>query len=157
MSIFVVLVAVAILIVLALAFVAGRLLLKLSRLRKYQAARLAAQEQANLQAIKAQRERLNKSIQIIAQATHQQELSLTEASMRISVLLDNLDISAMVKEEFSAFYQLREKTEHIPILEAWQQLSRKEQNAFDVERLHHESTYSDFVMDAAKRILGRTF
>ena len=157
MSLLVVLIWGGALIVAALAGVAGYLLLKLYRLRKQQALRLAEQEQANIVALKSQRERLNKSIQIIAQAVHQDELSLTEASLRISVLLDNLDVSEGVREEFSAFYQLRERTEHIPILEAWQALSRKEQNDFDIERLRHESSFDEFVRDAAVRIRGRSF
>ena len=145
------------LIVLVLALIAGHLLYKVYRLKQRQARRLAEQEQANLSAQQAQRERLNKSIQIIAQAVQQQELSLTEASLRISVLLDNLDVGREVKDEFSAFYQLRGLTEHIPILDAWQQLSRKAQNDFDIERLNHEATYNDFVLDATKRIIGRHF
>lgn len=84
-------------------------------------------------------------------------MTLTEASIRIAGLLDSLDVQAEVKAEFSAFYQLREKTSHIPYLEAWQKLSNAEQKKFDLERLRHEATFNDFVMGAAKRIQGRDF
>lgn len=146
-----------VLVILALSIVAAGLVYKVYRQQKERQEKLKAQEAANQQAQREQREWLNKSIQILAQALHNDELTLTEASIRICGCLDSLDVQAVVKEEFSAFYQLREKTSHIPYLEAWKRLSRAEQNQFDIERLRHESTFNDFVMDAAKRIQGRIF
>jgi hypothetical protein len=104
------------------------------------------------------RQKINNSIQIIAEATLAgNDLTLTEASMRIAFLLDSLGVSDPVREEFSAFYQLRDVTAHIPFLDAWKQLSRKEQTRFDLQRMQHEATYGDFVLDAARRIRGREF
>lgn len=145
------------LIILVLAIVASCLVYRVYRQKKEQQEKLKALEEANQQAQREQREWFNKSIQILAQALHNDELTLTEASIRISGLLDALDVQSITKEEFSAFYQLREKTSHIPYLEAWQSLSKAEQNKLDVERLHHEEAFYDFVRDAAKRIQGRSF
>ena len=144
-------------IIVVLASIAGRLLYRVHAQKKEQEVKLQEQEQANQKAQREKREWINKSIQILAQAVHKDELTLTEASIRISGLLDTLDVQDEIKIEFSAFYQLREKTSHIPYLEAWQQLSSAEQNKFDVDRLRHEATFNDFVMDAAKRIQGRDF
>ena len=104
-----------------------------------------------------QRIRLNKSIQIIAQGIHDEQLSLTEGAIRISVLLDSMSVSESVQKEFSAFYQLSKATEDIPILEQWKQLSTKQKLKFDSQRERSEETYGDFVRDAAKRIIGREF
>jgi len=145
------------LIILVLSIIAGRLVYKVYRLQKTRAQQLKAQEEANQQAQREQRERTNKSIQILAHALHANELTLTEASIRISSLLDSLEVKEEVKTEFSAFYQLREKTSHIPYLEAWQKLSNAEQRKFDRERLQQEASFNDFVMDATKRIIGRDF
>lgn len=145
------------LIIIVLAVIAGRLVFQVYRKQKEREQKLKAQELANQQAQREQREWINKSIQILAQALHNQELTLTEASIRIAGLLDTLDVNGEVKTEFSAFYQLREKTSHIPYLQAWQNLSNAEQRKFDLERLNHEATFNDFVMDAAKRILGCDF
>ncbi len=145
------------LIILVLSTIAARLVYKVYCQQKERDAKLKALEEANQKAQREQREWLNKSIQILAQALHNDELTLTEACIRITGCLDSLDVQVAVKEEFSAFYQLREKTAHIPYLDAWKQLSRAEQNQFDVERLRHESAFNDFVMDAAKRIQGRVF
>jgi hypothetical protein len=150
-------VVVGILIIVALSIVAARLVYKVNCQQKERAAKLKAQEEANQHAQREQRAWLNKSIQILAQALHNDELTLTEASIRISGLLDSLDVKPAIREEFSAFYQLREKTSHIPYLDAWRKLSKAEQNKFDIERLHHESRFNDFVMDAARRIQGRMF
>ncbi len=144
-------------IILVLGGIAGHLVYKVYLQNKANAKRLKELDEANEKAQREQREWLNKSIQILAQAVHNDELTLTEASIRISGLLDSLDVHADVKTEFSAFYQLRDKTSHIPYLEAWQQLSSAEQNKFDLERLRHEASFNDFVMDAAKRIQGRNF
>lgn len=157
MSWLVVLAVAGVLIVVVMSIIAARLVYKVYRLQKEREEKLKALEEANLVAQRKQREWLNKSIQILAQASVNDELTLTEASIRISGLLDSLGVDEAVKKEFSAFYQLREKTNHIPYLEAWKKLSRAEQNQFDIERLRHESTFNDFVIDAATRIKGRTF
>ncbi len=157
MSLLAILSLIGALIILVLAIIAGRLVYKVMQLNKKRAQQLADIEAASRATQAQQRSHSNKSIQILAVALHNDELSLTEASMRIAFLLDQLEVSDGVKEEFSAFYQLRERTQHIPILQAWKDLSAKEQRVFDKERLQHESTFFEFVMDAAKRIQGREF
>lgn len=157
MSLLSLVIVLGVLIVLVLALIAGRLVYKVYRQQKGRAEKLKALELANQQAQHERREWINKSIQILAQALHRDELTLTEASIRISGLLDSLNVTDEVKTEFSAFYQLSEKTSHIPYLEAWQNLSNSEQRKFDLERLQHEATFHDFVKDAAQRILDRAF
>ncbi len=141
------------LIVVALAIVAGVLQYKVHKLK--QARR--AQEKALQAESDAQRERINKSIQVIAQAVGSDDITLTEASIRISVLLDSLGVGDDVREEFAAFYELKTATEHIPFLEAWQALSKKEKFHFDRERTTQEQFHEKSVLDAAKRIRGRNF
>lgn len=149
--------AVGLVIVAALAAVALYFWFKVYQQHKTRQEKLKALALANEQAQREQREWLNKSIQILAHALRQDELTLTEASIRIAGLLDSLDVSVEVKTEFSAFYQLREKTNHIPYLEAWRALPASEQRKLDMERLRHEASFNDFVMDAAQRIAGRNF
>jgi len=157
MSLLSILIILGALIILVLTIIASRLVYKVYLQKKDREVKLQALEAANQKSQIERREWVNKSIQILAQAVHKDELTLTEASIRISGLLDSLDVNADIKTEFSAFYQLREKTSHIPYLESWQNLSDAEQKKFDLERLRHESTFNDFVMDAAKRIQGRDF
>lgn len=144
---------VAALIVFALAVVAGYYLRKLNAAQKQQAQQLADLEQAAAD----QRQRVNDSIQIIARTLLDDGVGLTEASIRIRVLMDALQVEQGVREEFVAFYQVAEKTSHIPILQEWKKLPRKKQFQFEVEMAKIEAEYKDFVLDAAKRILGREF
>ncbi|WP_111640805.1 DUF2489 domain-containing protein [Marinimicrobium alkaliphilum] len=148
------LIILAVIIILALAGVAGWLHYKLHRQNQQHQ---AVQEQ-QAKAGREQRARVNQSIQILARAVgNDEELTLTEASIRISVLLDSLGVEDPVREEFSAFYQLTEATSHIPFLEGWKQLSRQEQVQYDRERETQETQYREFVLEAAERIQGRDF
>ena len=148
-----VLLLVAIVVVVVLTVVAGYYLWQLRLLNNKRAEQQRALEQAG----REQRERVNKSIQIIAQAITEDQMTLTEGAIRVRVLLDGLGVNEDVQEEFAAFYQLAKATEHIPILEGWKQLSTKKKLAFDSERERLESDYRDFVLDAAARIQGQVF
>lgn len=144
-------------IILVLSVIAIHLVYKVYRLNQSRIEKLNAQEKANLESQRTHRQWLNQSIQLLARGLDNNELSLTEASIRISGLLDALGADDQIKVEFSAFYQLKEKTQHIPYLQAWQNLTAAEQNKFDLERIQYEAMYQDFVLDAAKRIIGRHF
>lgn len=143
----------AILIVSVLSLVALYFLLELYNLKKSQ----RKQIDESLIKHEQQRSEANKSIQVLAGAVGRNELTLTEASIRIGGLLDALNVSENVKSDYAGFYQLREATAHIPILAGWKALSVKEKHQFTLERTRCESLYGDFVIDAAKRIEGVTF
>lgn len=153
MTLLVVLVVLAVLIVLALAVYAGYLLLQVKKLRRKQQ---LAQEELDKQ-INQKRQEDNSSIQILAEGLKQDQLSLTEASIRIRGLLEILAVDDSIRQEFSAFYQLADATAHIPILAEWKKLSRKQQVAFDLERDRAEQQQKEFVLSAANRIIGRSF
>lgn len=147
------LLAIAVVIITVLAVIAARLQYRVYKLKRDQKERQAIQTRD----ASAQRERVNRSIQIIAKAVGRDDITLTEASIRISVLLDSLGVEEPVREEFSAFYQLAEANSHIPILEEWRKLTPKQQFALDQQRLREEAHYQEFILDAAQRILGRAF
>lgn len=146
-------VVIAALIIVLLSGTALYYLIRLYKLRQHQQQALQALNERG----EAQRQRVNNSIQVLAKAVGSEDLTLTEASIRISVLLDGLSVDGEIKEEFSAFYQLREATSHIPILEAWKQLDKKEKRRLSREREQLETQHSEFVLDAARRIAGRQF
>jgi len=148
-----ILTVVAVLIIVVLAAIAGVMqykVVQLNRTRKEAEAQRDADKTA-------QRGRINKSIQVIAQSVGTDDITLTEASIRISVLLDSLSVEDAVREEFSAFYELAESTGHIPILDAWKKLPTKEKLKYDRERTTQEQFHEKNVLDAAKRIRGRDF
>ena len=141
------------LIIAVLTVVAGYYLWLLHR----QNQRIKQFEQEQQQLVEAKRLQVNKSIQRLAEGACDSQLSLTEAAIRISVLLDSLSVAEEVRQEFTAFYLLAEKTAHIPILDEWKKLSTKEKLKFDEQRQALEKEFGDFVVDAAKRIVGKTF
>ena len=144
---------IAALVIVVLSAIATYYVLELRKVRKVQAQKLAEIEVAASE----QRDRVNTSIQIIAKTLLDDGVGLTEAAIRIRVLLDSLQVADSVREEFVAFYTIADKTSHIPILKDWQALSRKEKFAFEKEMARVEAEYRDFALDAAKRILGRNF
>jgi len=148
-----ILIGLAVAIILVLAVIAINLRLKLKKQKAKQKVQMDALDAAG----REQRERLNKSIQIIAQGVREDQLSLTEASIRIKVLLDGLGVEQTVQKEYIAFYELAKATDHIPILDEWKALSLKKRLAFDKERDELEQQYRDFVLDAARRIQGHFF
>ncbi|MGH1485859.1 MAG: DUF2489 domain-containing protein [Cellvibrionaceae bacterium] len=140
-------------IVLVLAVIAWRLQ---SRVHKMERAK--KQQVEELDELKDNHQQyLNNSIQVLAQGLVDDQLSLTEGAIRISVLLDNLKITENTKEDYSAFFQLADATAHIPILNAWKKLPKKEKFRFENERLEIEEKYREFVVDAATRIRGKVF
>jgi hypothetical protein len=100
---------------------------------------------------------LNTSVQVLAQGLVDDQLSLTEGAIRISVLLDNLKINEAARSDYSAIFQLAEATSHIPILDAWGRLSKKEKKQFEKIRSGIEDQYKEFVVDAARRLKGKSF
>ena len=105
----------------------------------------------------AQRSRVNKSIQVIAQSIPAGKMTLTEGVMRLSVLLESLGITDADREAFSPIFKLAEATAHIPILEGWTKLPLKKRLACDQQRQTLESDYRDFVLASAKSLVGREF
>ncbi|MGH1441652.1 MAG: DUF2489 domain-containing protein [Cellvibrionaceae bacterium] len=140
-------------ILIVLSFIAWRLQSRVSAMENTK-----AEQQQELEELKDNHQQyLNSSIQILAQGIVDDQLTLTEGAIRISVLLDNLKIDDQQREQYSAFFQLAEATSHIPILEGWKKLPKKEKANFDKERMATEEKFKDFVVDAAKRIKGQSF
>lgn len=126
------------------------------RVRQQDAEREKQREELETQ-IREQRERVNRSIQVIAQGMLEDQLTLTEGAIRIRVLLESLQVESDIQEEFQAFYLLADATSHIPILDAWKALKIKEKLVYDQEREKLESDHREFVVDAAQRIQNRHF
>ena len=93
------------------------------------------------------------SIVIIARCLVQEQVSLTEAAIRISTLARSLNPSLVEQQLYMPFDTLAKATAHIPILDAWQQLPREEKKRLTQERENIEIQYRQRVMDAARDLL----
>lgn len=105
----------------------------------------------------AARKHLNQSIQIICKALVDDQVGQAEASIRISKLMDQLAVPVDQREEFIAFDKLADAISHIPILDAWQSLQKHQKREYSVQIELQEELLGDFVKDAARRMIGRTF
>ena len=94
------------------------------------------------------------SVQIIARALVQKDLSETEAAMRISWLSQQIVLSADEAQHFSVFQQLAVATAHIPILDDWAALAKAEKRRLNSERESIESSYRDFVQASAVELVS---
>ena len=123
------------------------------------------QHKANVQSVLDEQEKAmlakqqenHKSIVFLANALLQDQLSLTEAGMRIHWLSKSIDMSEAQRDMALIFAKVAEATQHIPILEEWKKLTRKQQFQFDKQRITIEKEYSDFALDSAKKIIESNF
>ena len=123
------------------------------------------QHKANVQSVLDEQEKAmlakqqenHKSIVFLANALLQDQLSLTEAGMRIHWLSKSIDMSETQRDMALIFAKVAEATQHIPILEEWKKLTRKQQFQFDKQRITIEKEYSDFALDSAKKIIESNF
>ena len=140
---------VAVAIVLTLSVVAVYYLVSLYRHNQKQ----EVQKQALLTEFEETKKRHINSIVILSRAVLQDEVTLTEASIRISGLMSMIKVTPQTTERFIVFTQLAEATQHIPILEQWKGLSKKDQKAYEKERLSIEEKYRDFVLAACNDMI----
>jgi len=94
------------------------------------------------------------SVQIIARALVQKDLSETEAAMRISWLSQQIILSTDEAQHFSVFQQLAMATAHIPILDDWAALEKSEKRRLGKEREDIEVAYRDFVQTSAVELVS---
>lgn len=146
-------VGLAILIVALLSMVAMYYVIKLKQHKAKVQSVLDEQEKAML----AKQQENHKSIVFLANALLQDQLTLTEAGMRIHWLSKSIDMSETQREMALVFEKVATATQHIPILEEWKKLTRKQQFQFDKQRVAIEKEYSDFAMDSAKKIIESNF
>jgi Tfp pilus assembly protein PilV len=139
-----VLVAGAILLI-GLGSYAGYLALKLRQKR------VAAEraEQQLVEELAAKEADARQSVQIIARALVQKDLTETEAAMRIAWLSQQIKLSEDEAQQVSVFHQLAVATSHIPILDDWAALSKSEKRRLDSERESIESKFSEFIQSSA--------
>lgn len=132
---------------------------KIAQLRSRR--RQAAEDEARLQElqvqarVRAQEQRayLIESIRVIARAMSEDErLTLTEGCIRLKVLLDNLMPELHQNPDFSIIASHYEATRHIPFLDAWKQLDRREQRRFRREMELLENENREALLSAAGKL-----
>lgn len=107
--------------------------------------------------IQDKRGEAKKSIRLIASAYLQGQVSATETAMRISRLSRAVNLDEKEQEIIKIFDKLSNETSHIPILNEWKKLSRKQQWEFDQSRFKIEQKYEDFIRSSAEKLVSEDF
>jgi hypothetical protein len=104
--------------------------------------------------LSARRDSYRNSIRVIASAIVQEQVSLTEGAIRISMLASQLELSELERADYQVFFQLTESTSHIPILQEWKKLSKKDKRRYDQERESLEESFREFVVASANKLVA---
>lgn len=102
-----------------------------------------------------QRVAIKRSLYLLADALLDDKLTHTEGCLRICAIAASLEDQEVIRREYGVLFRVAEATAHIPILDAWQALSKEDKQRFDRERKAIEAKYNDAVIEAAQRIKAR--
>lgn len=93
------------------------------------------------------------SLGVIARAMLDDQVDLTEGSLRCKVLLEIIDPALLERDAFRAFGEVHARTTHLHTHSARQALSPAERRDEDRQRLAVESELEDALRDAARAVL----
>ncbi len=119
------------------------------------------QQQRREQAEKAERQRqeaestARKNIKLMLEVLDQGQVSLTEGAIRVMAFVPALPEDERLSPRYQPFRQLAEAAAHIPILDAWRDLSRAQQDRFDGERAQLEAQHRDALLIATRAMLKK--
>lgn len=148
-----ILITLAVLIILSLASVAAYYLIKLQKSKIAEQAQIKENHLAWLE----HKNTLIKDIKFIANSMLQQQCEITEGCMRLGYLIPKVDESETFKLTFPAIFEHYSLTTDMPIKDAYQALSRKEQFKLDSKRLTLEAKNKEPVLSNCQTLLKHTF
>lgn len=131
-------------IIVGLAFYAGRLL-----------AQLKAQNQRRDQALAKRNENLHESIVTIAKAMEQGQCPLSEGALRLVVLLDLRveSTQAGYAKKYPSLHDMYERIKHMPTHEARKQYPKAEIRKMDNEREGYEKELENVILQDVRQLL----
>ncbi|MEJ6078449.1 DUF2489 domain-containing protein [Vibrio sp. 1-Bac 57] len=153
MDMMMILATLAVVIVLALAFYAGMLLNKL-KMQKVQALKLEQQQElTKKQKIEDRNNNIVESIRFIAKATTQKQCNVSEAAIRLTVLLETLQLSKPIDiaATYPALTAMYEKVKDMPTHDERKSYPVKEIKIMDIKReLFEVEVEEDIIKESAK-------
>ncbi|MBU0537333.1 MAG: DUF2489 domain-containing protein [Gammaproteobacteria bacterium] len=139
----------AVLIVLGLMIIAGRLLW---RLRLQTQAENAALKQAEQQSL-AERREAQSGIDILARCYVGGQLGASELALRIAVLAETATLDPGYTKDTAVFTEMAAALAHIPTHQAWKGLSAEQRANYGTEMAILEGKYSEKLRAAAAALL----
>ncbi|SET22039.1 DUF2489 domain-containing protein [Thalassotalea agarivorans] len=136
------------LVILVLAFYAGRLLWLLKQQQQRQIEQTLALQKAHAEHDK----KILDSVVIIVRAMQEKQCDISEGCWRLSVLLDSLKLSNELNAQFPAIFEMYGRIQHLSIMEARKQLPKKERMKQDFQRMQAEAELTDKVLEDTKSL-----
>ena len=126
---------VGVIIIVALAIYATKLL------KQVKAQTLAQQQakQAQQHALHAHDKKVLDSVVIIVRAMKEEQCDFSEGCWRLSVLLDSLKTSKELEQQFPAIFELYNRIKTLSILDSRKALAKKERMKEDLQRMKAEA------------------
>lgn len=128
----------------------------MNKVREKNQERQAIAAQANEQWQKHQ-STLLADVRFIAKAVHQEQCDVTEGVLRLHHLISRLDETLWAHPKLEAIRHYHSITCDMPYLNAYKQLSRKEQHALDKKRLQLEKEHLAPVSQACQFLLEHEY
>jgi len=125
----------AVVIITALSFYAGKLLRQLAIQKKLQ----QQAELTRVQALASQDFKVLTSVHIITQAMKEEQCDFSEGCWRISILLASLKMSRELELQFPAIFKLYNQIKHLSILDGRKQLAKSQRMKQDFQRMTIEA------------------
>lgn len=134
-----------------LASYAAFLLFKLQKQNKA----IKQSELAQAEKHDAQMKSIIESITSIAKAMKHEQCPTIEGCIRLKVLIDQLRLEEQLKENFTVFYTVYDKTAHIPTHQGWKDLKTKEKMVHTKLMMEIESEYDSDIKQAVENVLDQ--
>jgi hypothetical protein len=112
-------------------------------------------EDQQIQSLNESHLKAHQSIKVIAKCIIDEQVDLSEGSIRIKVLLDHVAPELHDKPAFSIFSKMYAATEHMPTHETRNQADKKLIRKLDKERLKLEEEHKEEILRASKELLQR--
>ncbi|WP_440877564.1 DUF2489 domain-containing protein [Thalassotalea sp. PLHSN55] len=139
---------VGIVVIIALASYATKLLLKLKKQNESQ--QLA--QQAKQASLAKHDKKILDSVVIIVRAMKEEQCDVAEGCWRLSVLLDSLKLSSALDQQFTAIFELYNRIKHMPILEERKKLDKKARMKLDYQRMQIEAELTEQVKSDVEQL-----
>ncbi|MDX1452273.1 MAG: DUF2489 domain-containing protein [Oleiphilaceae bacterium] len=113
-----------------------------------------AQRQASQEAeMQAYQGRMRESLEVIARTMLDDQVELSEACIRLKVLIDNYDPDLHQQPGFAVFNEMYARLEHMPTHQARKDADKKWIRKLDKERFRLEKEYRDDLRMAGEKLL----
>ncbi len=127
-------------------------------LKKWRYIKAAETAQRNQDQIKKQkRKEVIESIKIIALCIIEEQVDLSEGSIRIKVLLDHIAPILHDQAPFNVFSIMYDATEHMPTHGARKRADKALIRKLDAERFELEKNHKDAIIEASKALRDYSF